>query len=717
MQLIKRFGVSIKTKLIVMLLLVSICSMWTSTFICSKTGEAILTRKVFDQLTSLRSAKTYQIQDYFENLVDHTQTLSNDLMFVNAVREFQAAYEETVKINVPPEFDQKIDSFYNQEFLPKLAKTVEGTPLAAVYTPKTTVARYLQYHYIAANSQPLGKKHLLDNPGDASKYSIVHARYNPIFRNIAQKFDYSDMYLIDNKGEIIYSLSKEVDFATNLTLGPYKESNLAQAFNDCRRANSSNFVEIVDFQPYKPSYGAPVAFVAAPIISGTNLIGVLVFKLPVDQINRIMTGNKNWKENGLGDSGETYLVGRDYLMRSISRFFVEDSKGYEQVQNSIGADKNLLKKINEYNTTILLQEVRTKATEAAYFGKTATQIVNDYRNIPVLSSYAPLEIKGLRWMILAEIDVAEAYAPIYEFEKQVLIATTLIMIIITLVAMWLAKIFVKPINSLISSARRVGAGEVNAIVTSKSNDEFGELAKSFNETIFTLRTQAEMVEQENRENEKLVLSIVPPSIAHRIKHGEKNIVEQVSNVTVFFSDLHRFTRLSRTKTPQEVVILLNELVTAFDEIAEKYGIEKIKTLGDGYMAICGLSTPRLDHDKRMVDFALEMLGFVRRFNYERDLQLDLRIGINSGDVIAGIIGKNKLLYDIWGDTVNVANRMKSACQPGVILVPQNVCDRLRDLYEFELVGEIQEPGKEKLIAWQILGNQQSINTKGWKTDD
>ena len=127
------------------------------------------------------------------------------------------------------------------------------------------------------------------------------------------------------------------------------------------------------------------------------------------------------------------------------------------------------------------------------------------------------------------------------------------------------------------------------------------------------------------------------------------------------------------------------------------------------MAVCGLSVPRLDHDKRTVDFALEMLAFLRRFNYEKSLHLDMEIGINSGDVVAGVIGKNKLLYDVWGNTVNIANRLKSACPPGAILVSQNVCDRLHDLYDFELFGEIQEPGKEKLVAWQLKSSQLAVS--------
>lgn len=709
MQLFKQL--SIKTKLIVMLLVVSVCAMVATTYICSSSGKATLTEKVFNQLTSLRAAKTDQIQDYFQSLYHHSQTLSEDLTVVGAMQEFKTAYRQLEQSTVPADFDAKIDTFYRTEFLTKLTRTNEGSPVLASYTPKTTAARYLQYHYIAANPNPVGKKLLLDNPGDASAYSRAHARYHRIFRNIVEKYGYYDMFLIDPEGTVVYTVFKEADFTTNFTNGPYNESNLASAIAAARQANGKGYVKIVDFKPYSPSYGSPAAFIATPIFNDSQFIGVLAFQLPVDKINNVMTGNKNWKKNGLGDSGETYLVGSDYLMRSASRFQIEDPEGHAKTLRSIGTDEKTVKKIKEFNTTILLQEVQTKAVKEAFFGKQGTEAIDDYRNIPVLSSYAPLEINGLKWVILAEMDVSEAYASIHSFEKKVLIGATLIIALITLVAMWLTSIFVRPINTLIKSARLVGAGEFDAVVKSGSQDEFGDLAKSFNQTIGSLRAETQLIERENRENEALVLSIFSPAIAKRLKQGDREIAEQISNVSILFSDLHQFTKLTQSMSPQEVVRLLNELVTGFDEMTDKYGLEKIKTIGDGYMAVCGLGMPRLDHDKRTLDFALEMLSFVRRFSYEKDLHLDLRIGINSGDVVAGVIGKNKLLYDVWGDSVNIANRLKSACPPGTILVSQDLCSRLHDLYDFELVGEIQEPGKEKLVAWQVKTSKLTVSVR------
>lgn len=701
---------SIKSKLILMLLAVSSCSIFVTAYLGYHSGQSNLSNRVFSQLTSLRASKADQIESYFENIRNHTQTLSEDLMVVAAMQEFTSAYRQLEVYSVPAEFDKKVATYYRDEFLTRLAKAEEGSPVLESYTPKTPAARYLQYHYIATNLNPVGKKHLLDAPKDGSEYSRVHARYHPIFRKIIEKFGYYDMFLIAPEGNIVYTVFKETDFATNFTTGPYSQSNLAKLTAAVREAKGKDYVKIVDFEAYRPSYGAPAAFIAAPIFNKSKFIGVLAFQLPVDEINNVMTGNRNWKSDGLGETGETYLVGQDYLMRSVSRFLVEDPKGYAQTLLKIGVSEKIINRINKYGTSILEQKVQTKAARDALAGGQGTQIINDYRGIPVLSSYAPLRIDGLEWVILSEMDLSEAYAPVYSFQRQVLISATLLMLLVTLIAMGLAYIFVLPINKLIASARKVAAGQTDAIASLKSHDEFGELAKSFNAMVRSLRTQTNLVEEKNRENEQLLLSVFPAAVAKRLKRGEKDIAENVSNVSVLFSDLTGFTKLSESMTAYEFVATLNQLVTAFDEATERYGIEKIKTIGDSYMAVCGLSVPYLDHDKRTVDFALEMFAIVRRFNHERGFKLNIQIGINSGDVLAGIIGKNKFMYDVWGDTINVAHKMKSACPPGFILVSQDVYNRLQDLYDFEQVG-VEANGKEKLVAWRLKSTQQPVSAE------
>ncbi|WP_434684708.1 adenylate/guanylate cyclase domain-containing protein [Pseudanabaena minima] len=701
MQWFKFNWLSIKSKLIVMLLTVSSSSILVTAYLGYRSGQANLTDRVFNQLTSVRASKAYQIESYFKMIRNHVQTLSNDLSTASAIVEFTNAYRQLENVPLPADTSAKINAYYQNEFLPKLAETEQGSPVLNSFLPESIASNYLQYHYIANNSNAIGKKHLLDKAKDNSEYSRLHERYHPIFRNIIEKFGYYDLFLIDPDGRIVYTVYKETDFATSLVVGAYNESNLARLFSSVRRSKEKNYARIIDLESYAPSYGAPAAFIAAPIYSQDKFIGVLAIQVPVDEINNVMTGNRKWESDGLGKSGETYLVGQDYLMRSVSRFLIETPEEYIKTLINLGVNKETIDRIRQYKTSILAQIVRTPAVEESLMGKQGLKLIRDYRDIPVLSSYAPLQIEGLKWAILSEIDLAEAYAPIYDFERQLLISATLLMLLVIILAMVMASLFVKPINQLIESARKVAAGQLDAIAILETQDEFGELAQSFNVMVTSLHDQTNLVEEKNRENEQLLLSIFPAAIAKRLKQGEKNIAESASNVTVLFSDLTGFSKLSDSLTAYEIVSILNDLVTSFDETADRYGMEKIKTIGDSYMAVCGLSVPYLDHDKRAIDFALEMQAIVRRFSQERGFQLNISLGINSGDIVAGIVGRNKFIYDVWGDTINIASALKSACPEGSILVSNEIYHRLCDLYEFAPLGTKVEDGTNLLQAWQL----------------
>ena len=708
MQWFKFNWLSIKSKLIVMLLTVSSSSILVTAYLGYRSGQSNLTDRAFSQLTSVRASKAYQIESYFKIIRNHVQTLSNDLSTASAIAEFTDAYRQLENVPLPANTSSKINAYYQNEFLPKLAQTEQGSPVLNSFLPESIASNHLQYHYIANNSNPLGKKYLLNKASDGSEYSRLHERYHPIFRNIIEKFGYYDLFLIDPDGRIVYTVYKETDFATSLVVGAYNESNLARLFASVRRSKEKDYARIIDLESYAPSYGAPAAFIAAPIYSQDKFIGVLAIQVPVDEINNVMTGNRKWESDGLGKSGETYLVGQDFLMRSVSRFLIETPEEYIQTLVNLGANKETIARIRQYKTSILAQVVRTPAVEESLMGKQGLKLIRDYRDIPVLSSYAPLQIEGLKWVILSEIDLAEAYAPIYDFERQLLISATLLMLLVILLAMAMASLFVKPINQLIESARKVASGQLDAIAVLETKDEFGELAQSFNAMVLSLRDQTDLVEEKNRENEQLLLSIFPAAIAKRLKQGEKNIAESASNVTVLFSDLTGFSKLSDSLTAYETVSILNDLVTSFDETADRFGMEKIKTIGDSYMAVCGLSVPYLDHDKRAIDFALEMQAIVRRFSQERGFLLNISLGINSGDIVAGIVGRNKFIYDVWGDTINIASALKSACPEGAILVSHEIYNRLCDLYEFAPLATKVEDGENLLQAWQL---KSTIKTK------
>ena len=208
---------------------------------------------------------------------------------------------------------------------------------------------------------------------------------------------------------------------------------------------------------------------------------------------------------------------------------------------------------------------------------------------------------------------------------------------------------------------------------------------------------------EQERSERLLLNVLPAPIAARLKQGEEVIADDFPEVTVLFADLVDFTRRSRETTPERVVQVLDDLFSALDALAERYRLEKIKTIGDAYMVVGGLPEPRPDHAQAVADMALAVRGEVARHTDPAGEPLAARIGIDTGPVVAGVIGRRKFSYDLWGDTVNTASRMESNGVPGCIQVTERTYRRLRDGFRLERRGPIQVKGEGEMTTWFLVG--------------
>jgi adenylate cyclase len=213
------------------------------------------------------------------------------------------------------------------------------------------------------------------------------------------------------------------------------------------------------------------------------------------------------------------------------------------------------------------------------------------------------------------------------------------------------------------------------------------------------------IEVERAKSEALLLNILPPSIAERLKNGESVIADSFPEVTILFADIVGFTNLSTIVSPQEIVFLLNEIFTAFDHIASQHGLEKIKTIGDCYMVVGGLPGPQPDHAAAVAKMGLAMLRVIHKLNADYKTSLRLRIGINTGPVVAGVIGRSKFIYDLWGDAVNTASRMESHGKPDAIQVSASTYERLRLRFALEPRGEIEIKGKGLMTTWWLLDDK------------
>jgi class 3 adenylate cyclase len=205
-----------------------------------------------------------------------------------------------------------------------------------------------------------------------------------------------------------------------------------------------------------------------------------------------------------------------------------------------------------------------------------------------------------------------------------------------------------------------------------------------------------------RENERLLLNILPQPIADRLRQGEPLIADRFDDVTLLFADIVEFTRLSASMSAQELVGVLNEVFTVFDRLVDGYGLEKVKTIGDAYMVVGGMPERSDDHPERVTAMALDLAESVGRIEAATRLGITFRIGIHCGPVVAGVIGTRKFIYDVWGDTVNMASRMESLGVPGRVQVTQAMADRLSGLFEVEARGPIEVKGKGLMPTYFVL---------------
>jgi serine phosphatase RsbU (regulator of sigma subunit) len=444
-------------------------------------AKTSLQKESFNRLTAVREMKATQIEDYFQEIRNQVVTFSENHSVIGAMHEFKDGFDK-IDTEIPHSDDaeEELKKYYEEEFLPELNPNVKQIAILEDFWPTDERTKRLQQAYISGNPNPPGDKHFLTSLQDSSSYNTAHEHYHPILRNYLEKFGFYDLFLIDDEtGDIVYSVFKEVDFSTSLLEGPFKETNFARTFRAAIASDKKEFISIVDFESYKPSHNKPASFIASPIYDKEERIGVLIFQMPIDKINNIMTSRQEWSKVGLGESGETYIVGHDLTLRNQSRFLIEDRKHYLKMIKEIGVSEDTISMIRNFGSTVGLQKVETEGTLHAQSGETDTRIFPDYRGVSVLSAYKPLEIDGLDWVVLSEIDEAEAFEPVNHLRDSIVLVFIILIILIIVTSLLVARGITKPIKALTKSSKELAGGNLDAKIKVKRADEIGVLALSF----------------------------------------------------------------------------------------------------------------------------------------------------------------------------------------------------------------------------------------------
>lgn len=382
-----------------------------------------------EHLVSLCKTKKELIEKYFKKIQEEIVALARKEETAQATEAFKNAYLLLDKNSDKDKIERQkavLYLYYQDQFIRKLNFQLREKKLIEDFFPQNPAGILLQSIYIAENPNPVGKKLNLVSAPDAGEYNIVHITYHPIFLEILKKYSYYDMFLIDTKdGTIYYTVFKEVDFANNLFKTGLRSTNFAYLIATAAEISEP---KIADFSFYPPSYAAPAAFIAMPIHKNNGIVGILAFQLPINKINAIMTNSEHWQEEGLGSTGEAYLVGKDKMMRSISRELAENKLLFIDKLQKRGVDPQLLYNMREFETTILLQAVESDSVFAALKGESGVTKTLNYVGEPVLSAYEPINISGLEWALIVEQSLQEICLPVHRLYMRIIYCLVLLML-------------------------------------------------------------------------------------------------------------------------------------------------------------------------------------------------------------------------------------------------------------------------------------------------
>jgi class 3 adenylate cyclase len=690
--------VSIQSKLLVMLLVTSILSAAVGGFIGYQSGRSSLRAAVFDGLTEIRGSQARQLESQIRDLENSLVVWARGSTTADAIDAFTVGFDQLANAVISPAQQQSLLNYYSNNFA-KAEERQSGKKVDVnTLLPTSNAQKYLQALYTAPfNDWDAAINN--DDAHDGSAWSAASARFNPFFREMVNRFEFEDVLMLDTRGNVVFSGYKGVDLGTNILSGPYRQSELSGAYEKALAANVLDYVGITDFGEYLPA-DEPTAWMVTPIGPPGRIDGVLALQFPIFKINGLMTADQKWEQAGMGKTGETFLVGPDELMRSDSRLFLQDPNAFKREVIDAGTPPDVAEDSIRQHGTTLVQPVPSDATRLAQRGESGTLIAQDYLGRETLQAYAPVNIPGLHWSVIAKIDTDEAFAPERVFTRHLVLSTVAIIFVVCVAALLLARLFVRPIRRLEAGAQRISSGDYEVSLPVQTHDEFGDLTVAFNDMSRNLAIKEELLAEQRRENDRLLLSLMPEPVVARYREGEETIAQDHQNVTVIFADIVGLDELSSELSSDQELSIVNKLVRQFDSAAAMLGVERVRTLHNGYIASCGLSVPRLDNVRRTVDFAIEMQHIVDRFNTESGSDLNLRAGIDTGTVTSGLVGRSNLAYDMWGGAVNVAYQVQSGAPRPGIYVTSRVYEVMRDSRQFTPAGEVSgEDGAEAI--WQV----------------
>lgn len=458
---------SYRTKLQTAFLLFGLTALALTDWEASTGATRALEQATYDRLTAIRQTRVRQIERWFADLGKHVLALAADESTVAAVELFHKVWERMASVS-QHDHDALI-RHYRDVFTPTVRSHMGGPEQAAAWLPKDPRSRALQSIFIAGNPHPVGHKdRMLAAPG---AYGEIHARYHPTLHRYQTAFGLYDIFLIDAEGCVVYTVFKEIDLGVCLNESPYRESALGRIYRRVLTLDEPEQFLTSDYAVYLPSHLAPAAFLATPIWRAGERSGVLAIQVSPEEVNRVMSNDGRWREEGLGETGQAYIVGSDGLLRSE---YFAPRDGSAILKKAVPAEVATLHSL-----------------------PSGTGTGEDSKGVRVLRSHARMNVEGLNWSVVAEISEEEALLPVRHLRTRILGIGAVIAAVFFGAATWLARSVTRPVTELAEGAHRLGRRDFGVRLPVRSQDEIGDLAASFNRMADDLeRTTVSKVELE-----------------------------------------------------------------------------------------------------------------------------------------------------------------------------------------------------------------------------
>ncbi|NJL15053.1 MAG: GAF domain-containing protein [Microscillaceae bacterium] len=466
-------------------------------------SRELLLRNSFQYLETLTRHKKILIEEYFQDLKGQMLAVSQNPSTIAALRAYQEGFAQHPPLANNEEM-QSLHQYYEAEILPELAFRKVNTINYKDFLPKSALTAALQQKYLQQNPNPREFKYkMLASEPQRQPYDQIHARFHPAFVNYCEELKIEDVLLIDTEGNVVYSVKKRTDFATNLHQEPYKSGPTARLYRRLQRRTvhdvNEEKVDFEDYDFYEPNLYEPSAFVGTVIYDQSRglsqKIGVLIFQVKNEVLENILVNDKNWLQDGLGLTGETAIIGPDYLIRNNTRRFLEDPLVYVQNLLTSGVDSLTVLRIQRLKTTKLLRQYKIEASvQALENAKTGSQNRIDFLGEAVLDIYAPIDILGTRWAILTEMNASEIFAPVANLRNRIIAIIFVVSLSIGGLGYLLARSLSRPMLKVRNEVSMLAQGVFPKPSQRLYKDELGEIDEAMNQLIANMQEVARFAE-------------------------------------------------------------------------------------------------------------------------------------------------------------------------------------------------------------------------------